>query len=105
MHRQLKHRHVVRFHRHFADEKTYLVLEYCSRKSLAHILKARKRLAEPEVRFYLKQVLVGFQSLHRQGIIHRDLKLSNFFVTKNMQVKIGDLGLAMWAEQAGRKRG
>uniref|UniRef100_A0ABM5EME3 Serine/threonine-protein kinase PLK n=1 Tax=Pogona vitticeps TaxID=103695 RepID=A0ABM5EME3_9SAUR len=106
MHCQLKHRHIVGFHRHFADkENTYLVLEYCSQKSLAHILKARKSLTEPEVRFYLKQVLAGLQYLHCQGIIHRDLKLSNFFVTKNMQVKIGDLGLAIWAEQAGRRQG
>uniref|UniRef100_A0A670K7H1 non-specific serine/threonine protein kinase n=1 Tax=Podarcis muralis TaxID=64176 RepID=A0A670K7H1_PODMU len=77
LHSQLKHRNVVGFHRHFADqENIYMVLEYCSRKSLAHILKARKTLTEPEVRFYLKQVIAGLQYLHQQGIIHRDLKLS-----------------------------
>nr|XP_028569438.1 inactive serine/threonine-protein kinase PLK5-like isoform X1 [Podarcis muralis] len=106
LHSQLKHRNVVGFHRHFADqENIYMVLEYCSRKSLAHILKARKTLTEPEVRFYLKQVIAGLQYLHQQGIIHRDLKLSNFFITKTMQVKIGDLGLATREEQANRRRG
>ncbi|XP_042333714.1 inactive serine/threonine-protein kinase PLK5-like [Sceloporus undulatus] len=106
LHSRLRHRHVVGFHRHFADqENIYMVLEYCSRKSLAHILKARKTLTEPEVRFYLKQVIAGLQYLHQQGIIHRDLKLSNFFITKTMQVKIGDLGLAVREEQAGRRRG
>ncbi|KAL8178007.1 UNVERIFIED_CONTAM: hypothetical protein K2H54_025269 [Gekko kuhli] len=106
LHSQLKHRNVVGFHRHFADqENIYMVLEYCSRKSLAHILKARKMLTEPEVRFYLKQIISGLQYIHQQGIIHRDLKLSNFFITKNMQVKIGDLGLATREEQANRRRG
>ncbi|XP_054836235.1 inactive serine/threonine-protein kinase PLK5-like [Eublepharis macularius] len=106
LHSQLKHRNVVGFHRHFADqENIYMVLEYCSRKSLAHILKARKTLTEPEVRFYLKQIISGLQYIHQQGIIHRDLKLSNFFITKNMQVKIGDLGLATREEQANRRRG
>ncbi|XP_032992642.1 serine/threonine-protein kinase PLK2-like isoform X3 [Lacerta agilis] len=106
LHSQLKHRNVVGFHRHFADqENIYMVLEYCSRKSLAHILKVRKTLTEPEVRFYLKQVIAGLQYLHQQGIIHRDLKLSNFFITKTMQVKIGDLGLATREEQASRRRG
>ncbi|XP_061457817.1 serine/threonine-protein kinase PLK2-like [Rhineura floridana] len=106
LHSQLKHRNVVGFHRHFADqENIYMVLEYCSRKSLAHILKARKTLTEPEVRYYLKQVIAGLQYIHQQGIIHRDLKLSNFFITKNMQVKIGDLGLATREEQASRRRG
>ncbi|XP_063003361.1 serine/threonine-protein kinase PLK2-like [Elgaria multicarinata webbii] len=106
LHGRLKHRHVVAFHRHFADqENIYMVLEYCSRKSLAHILKARKTLTEPEVRFYLKQIIAGLQYIHQEGIIHRDLKLSNFFVTKTMQVKIGDLGLATREEQASRRRG
>ncbi|KAJ6652820.1 hypothetical protein lerEdw1_010600 [Lerista edwardsae] len=106
LHSQLKHRNVVGFHRHFADpDNIYMVLEYCSRKSLAHILKARKTLTEPEVRFYLKQIITGLQYIHQQGIIHRDLKLSNFFITKNMRVKIGDLGLATREEQANRRRG
>uniref|UniRef100_A0A8C3RXK2 Serine/threonine-protein kinase PLK n=1 Tax=Chelydra serpentina TaxID=8475 RepID=A0A8C3RXK2_CHESE len=106
LHCHLSHRHVVGFHRHFADrDNIYMILEYCSRKSLAHILKARKTLTEPEVRYYLRQIIAGLRYLHQQGIIHRDLKLSNFFLTKNMQVKIGDLGLATRDEQAGRRRG
>ncbi|XP_044527838.1 inactive serine/threonine-protein kinase PLK5 [Gracilinanus agilis] len=95
LHSQLRHRNVVGFHGHFADrDNVYLVLEYCSRKSLAHVLKARKTLTEPEVRYYLRGIAAGLRYLHQQGIIHRDLKLSNFFITKNMEVKIGDLGLA-----------
>ncbi|XP_043831485.1 inactive serine/threonine-protein kinase PLK5 isoform X2 [Dromiciops gliroides] len=95
LHSQLRHRNVVGFHGHFADQdNVYLVLEHCSRKSLAHVLKARKTLTEPEVRYYLRGIAAGLRYLHQQGIIHRDLKLSNFFITKNMEVKIGDLGLA-----------
>nr|XP_048687168.1 inactive serine/threonine-protein kinase PLK5 isoform X1 [Caretta caretta] len=106
LHSHLNHRHVVGFHRHFADRgNIYMILEYCSRKSLAHILKARKTLTEPEVRYYLRQIVAGLCYLHQQGIIHRDLKLSNFFLTKNMQVKIGDLGLATRDEQASQRRG
>ncbi|XP_043391773.1 inactive serine/threonine-protein kinase PLK5 isoform X2 [Chelonia mydas] len=106
LHSHLNHRHVVGFHRHFADRgNIYMLLEYCSRKSLAHILKARKTLTEPEVRYYLRQIVAGLCYLHQQGIIHRDLKLSNFFLTKNMQVKIGDLGLATRDEQASQRRG
>ncbi|KAM3851500.1 inactive serine/threonine-protein kinase PLK5-like isoform 1-T1 [Vipera latastei] len=106
LHSQLQHRNVVGFHRHFVDqENIYMVLEYCSRKSLAHILKVRRTLTEPEVRFYLKQIMSGLQYLHQQGIIHRDLKLSNVFITKRMQVKIGDLGLARQEEQPCGRRG
>ncbi|XP_044130009.1 serine/threonine-protein kinase PLK2-like [Bufo gargarizans] len=100
LHSQLKHRNIVRFYHHFQDQKyMYLVMEYCRHKSLAHILRVRKLLTEPEVRYYMKQILQGVQFLHQQGIIHRDLKLSNFFIAKNMVVKIGDLGLATTVEQ------
>ncbi|KAM9620760.1 inactive serine/threonine-protein kinase PLK5 isoform 3-T3 [Morphnus guianensis] len=106
LHGCLRHRHIVRLHGHFADSShVYLLLEYCSRRSLADILRARGRLTEPEVRYYLRQIISGLRYLHGQGIVHRDLKLSNFLVTKKMQVKIGDLGLAQREAPAGRRWG
>ncbi|KAM8961047.1 inactive serine/threonine-protein kinase PLK5 [Pelodytes ibericus] len=95
LHGRLRHKNIVRFYHHFQDQKyMYMILEYCKHKSLAHILRIRKLMTEPEVRYYMKQILRGLHFLHQQGIIHRDLKLSNFFIAKNMVVKIGDLGLA-----------
>ncbi|XP_074893907.1 inactive serine/threonine-protein kinase PLK5-like isoform X2 [Buteo buteo] len=106
LHSRLRHRHIVRLHGHFADSShVYLLLEYCSRRSLADILRARGRLTEPEVRYYLRQIISGLRYLHGQGIVHRDLKLSNFLVTEQMQVKIGDLGLAQREAPAGRRWG
>uniref|UniRef100_A0A452VJ11 polo kinase n=1 Tax=Ursus maritimus TaxID=29073 RepID=A0A452VJ11_URSMA len=95
LHRGLQHRHIVRFSHHFEDaDNIYIFLELCSRKSLAHIWKARHTLLEPEVRYYLRQVLSGLKYLHQRGILHRDLKLGNFFITENMELKMGDFGLA-----------
>ncbi|XP_056389101.1 serine/threonine-protein kinase PLK3 isoform X1 [Hyla sarda] len=95
LHRQLHHKHVVKFSHHFEDsENIYIFLEVCSRKSLAHIWKARHTLLEPEVRYYLKQIISGLKYLHLRGIIHRDLKLGNFFINDNMELKVGDFGLA-----------
>nr|XP_048316226.1 inactive serine/threonine-protein kinase PLK5 isoform X1 [Myodes glareolus] len=95
LHSRLRHRNIVAFHAHFADrDHVYMVLEYCSRQSLAHVLKARRTLTEPEVRYYLLGLVSGLRYLHQHRIVHRDLKPSNFFLNKNMEVKIGDLGLA-----------
>lgn len=85
----------MHFSHHFEDaDNIYIFLELCSRKSLAHIWKARHTLLEPEVRYYLRQILSGLKYLHQRGILHRDLKLGNFFITENMELKIGDFGLA-----------
>ncbi|XP_058513620.1 inactive serine/threonine-protein kinase PLK5 [Ochotona princeps] len=134
LHSSLRHRHIVALHGHFADsDYVYLVLEYCSRQSLAHVLRARQTLTEPEVRYYLRGLVSGLRYLHRRRIVHRDLKLSehqgrgpggpedrccdpsphltppptptgNFFLNKNMVVKIGDLGLAAKLGPGGRCR-
>uniref|UniRef100_A0A8D3CCV4 Serine/threonine-protein kinase PLK n=1 Tax=Scophthalmus maximus TaxID=52904 RepID=A0A8D3CCV4_SCOMX len=105
LHRALHHKHIVHFYHHFEDkENIYILLEYCSRKSLAHILKARKVLTEPEVRYYLRQIVSGLKYLHEQEILHRDLKLGNFFVSEAMELKVGDFGLAAKLEPAGNRR-
>ncbi|XP_055227087.1 LOW QUALITY PROTEIN: inactive serine/threonine-protein kinase PLK5 [Gorilla gorilla gorilla] len=103
LHSRLRHRNIVAFHGHFADrDHVYMVLEYCSRQSLAHVLRARQTLTEPEVRYYLRGLVSGLRYLHQRCILHRDLKLSNFFLNKNMEVKIGDLGLAAKVGPGGR---
>ncbi|XP_039589205.1 inactive serine/threonine-protein kinase PLK5-like isoform X2 [Passer montanus] len=102
----LRHPHIVRLHGHFAERgHLCLLLELCSRGSLADILRARGRLTEPELRYYLRQLLSGLRYLHGHGLVHRDLKLSNFLVTERMRVKIGDLGLARPAAPPGRRWG
>ncbi|XP_030219799.1 serine/threonine-protein kinase PLK3 [Gadus morhua] len=95
LHKTLSHKHVVKFSHHFEDqENIYIFLELCSRKSLAHIWKARHTLTEPEVRYYLRQIISGLKYLHNRGILHRDLKLGNFFINENMELRLGDFGLA-----------
>ncbi|XP_025890741.1 serine/threonine-protein kinase PLK3 isoform X1 [Nothoprocta perdicaria] len=105
LHRDLHHKHIVKFSHHFEDsESIYIFLEHCSRKSLAHIWKARHTLLEPEVRYYLKQIISGLKYLHLKGILHRDLKLGNFFINENMELKVGDFGLAACQDISDQKK-
>ena len=39
--------------------------------------------------------------IHMQGILHRDLKLGNLFLYRDMTLKIGDLGLASYLRHRG----
>lgn len=65
------------------------VLTDCPPQSLLELHKRRKALSEPEVRYYLRQTILGCQYLHSHRVIHRDLKLGNLFLSDDMEVKIG----------------
>ncbi|KAM4552308.1 serine/threonine-protein kinase PLK3 [Odontesthes bonariensis] len=105
LHKTLSHKHVVKFSHYFEDQDNiYIFLELCSRKSLAHIWKARHTLTEPEVRYYLKHIISGLKYLHSRGILHRDLKLGNFFVNENMELRLGDFGLAAKLETVEQRK-
>ncbi|XP_013406101.1 serine/threonine-protein kinase PLK1 isoform X2 [Lingula anatina] len=105
LHRHLKHKHVVCFYNFFEDEENvYIILELCSRKSLVEVLKSRKTLTEPEVRYYLRHLVLGCQHIHGQKIVHRDLKLGNMLLNENMEIKIGDFGLATRIDFDGERK-
>ncbi|KAI8774007.1 serine/threonine-protein kinase PLK1 [Biomphalaria glabrata] len=103
--KNLKHRHVVEFINYFEDDSNvYIILENCSRKSLVHVLKHRKYLTEPEVRYYLRQLVAGVEYIHSNQIIHRDLKLGNMLLNNEMDLKLADFGLATKVDFAGEKK-
>lgn len=64
------------------------------------MIKRRKRLSEPETAYFMRQLLAATRYIHDQLVIHRDLKLGNLFLDKNMNIKVGDLGLATKLESA-----
>ena len=68
------------------------------------ILKERKRLTEIEAQYYLLQIINATKYMHDSRVIHRDLKLGNMFLNKEMCIKIGDFGLATTIEEGERKR-
>ncbi|PVD22737.1 hypothetical protein C0Q70_15993 [Pomacea canaliculata] len=103
--RDLKHRNVVEFISYFEDDdNVYIILENCSRKSLVHVLKHRKCLTEPEVRYYMQQLVEGVQYVHGHRIIHRDLKLGNMLLNENMDLKLADFGLATRVDFEGERK-
>ncbi|VVC32226.1 Protein kinase, ATP binding site,Protein kinase domain,Serine/threonine-protein kinase, active site,POLO [Cinara cedri] len=105
IHKMLKHKNIVTFHSFFEDNDfVYIVLELCRKRSMMELHKRRKTLTEPETRYYVYQILEGTLYLHQQGIIHRDLKLGNLFLNDEMEVKIGDLGLAARIEYDGQRK-
>ncbi|KAF8567477.1 hypothetical protein P879_03876 [Paragonimus westermani] len=105
IHRTLKHENIVGFHGYFEDaDFIYIVLELCNRRSLLELHKRRRYISEPEARYFLKQIIHGCQYLHRNKVMHRDLKLANLFLSDDLVVKIGDFGLASRIVHEGEKK-
>ncbi|EGW34733.1 uncharacterized protein SPAPADRAFT_63966 [Spathaspora passalidarum NRRL Y-27907] len=95
IHKSLKHPNIVNFVDCFEDDvNVYILLEICPNQSLMELLKARKRVSEPEVRFFMVQIVGAVKYLHSRRVIHRDLKLGNIFFDPDMNLKLGDFGLA-----------
>lgn len=80
----------------------YFVMEYVAGISLAAQVKRAGPLAVALAGEYLRQAALGLQHVHEHGLVHRDVKPSNLFVTNGgTTLKILDLGLTRLTPEAG----
>ena len=49
---------------------------------------------EPLARHYFKQLMIGLEYCHSNGVTHRDLKPDNLLLDANYVLKIADFGWA-----------
>lgn len=95
----IKSDYVVRYYDSFEDNnKLMIVMEYCDGGDLDKFITSQK-----QTKHYLKEdliwrifikIAIGLGHIHKLKILHRDLKTLNIFLMKDLQVKIGDLGVA-----------
>eukprot|EP01024_Parvocaulis_polyphysoides_P051851 TRINITY_DN5115_c0_g2_i1.p2 TRINITY_DN5115_c0_g2~~TRINITY_DN5115_c0_g2_i1.p2 ORF type:complete len:500 (-),score=70.94 TRINITY_DN5115_c0_g2_i1:770-2269(-) len=77
----------------------YMVTEYIPDGSLLDLLKNQGPLKEHKAAKYIAQVVLALIHCHKQGVVHRDIKLENLLLDKQTdQIKIVDFGLSgSWA--------
>jgi len=79
-----------------ADGQPYLVLELLSGGSLAERLRPGPLRLDGMLRV-IAEIGAGLDALHRQGIVHRDVKPSNIMLRENGSAALTDFGLAKGA--------
>ncbi|KAI0247980.1 kinase-like domain-containing protein [Lactifluus subvellereus] len=105
IHKALDHPNIVRFVDCFEDEENvYMTLELCPNGSLMNMLHCRRVFTEPEARFFMIQLIGACHYMHTHQVIHRDLKLGNLFLDADMNIKVGDFGLAALIESPGERK-
>ncbi|GJN88942.1 hypothetical protein Rhopal_001913-T1 [Rhodotorula paludigena] len=105
IHQAMQHPNIIAFEHCFEDEgNVYMQLELCSNGSLLDLLRTRKRYSEPEARFYLTQLVGACDYMHSNSVIHRDLKLGNLMLDANMDLRVGDFGLAALVKFPGERK-
>jgi serine/threonine protein kinase/Tol biopolymer transport system component len=74
-------------------ELHYLVSELLEGQTLREKMAAGP-LSQRRVTEYAVEIARGLAAAHEKGVVHRDLKPDNIFITKDNRVKILDFGLA-----------
>lgn len=93
----LHHNNIIAYFNHFLDKNTLLIeLEYCNGGNLYDKINQQKGalFKEEVVVWYLYQIAAAVAHIHKAGILHRDIKTLNIFLTKTNLIKLGDYGLA-----------
>jgi len=93
---KLKHANIVRVNNFFEENGTgYLVMDYYEGLTLAEYLQSKGgKLTEPTALATLMPILDGLREAHQAGILHRDIKPQNIYLTTGNQPILLDFGAA-----------
>ena len=76
------------------DGRPFLVMELVDGMTLRHLVDTEGRLDPARIVSIATGICSGLSAVHACGIVHRDMKPSNVFLTTSGAVKIGDFGIA-----------
>lgn len=87
------------------DGTPFLVMEYLDGLDLSHVRRNQKPLPIKQAIGYVLQACNGIALAHAAGVIHRDVKPANLFVTTDAsgveRVKVLDFGISKLSTPAG----
>jgi serine/threonine protein kinase len=75
------------------DTSLYLCMEFLPGGDLMTWLISKEIFTEEQTRFYIAELVLAVESIHKMNYVHRDLKPDNILLDKNGHIKLTDFGL------------
>lgn len=75
-------------------DRLFLILDYCPGGDLSEHIAHEKKLFEKKAKFYICQVILAIEDLHKRDIIFRDLKPDNVVLDSEGNALLTDFGLS-----------
>lgn len=102
---RLRHRFLISFHESFMEGGLLCIItDYAEGGDLlakiAKVRKSNKNLGQQQILRWFAQANLGLKHLHNRGIIHRNLKSQNLFLTASGQLRVGDYGITKILERS-----
>ena len=79
------------------NETAYIIMEYLDGITLKEYLGQVGTIPEDEAINMLMPVMESLQTVHAEGLLHRDIAPDNIFLTKDGSVKLIDFGASRYA--------
>ncbi|KAK5665745.1 hypothetical protein QVD99_007383 [Batrachochytrium dendrobatidis] len=93
--KSVSHPHIVRLHEVIETEHYIgMIMDYASGGELFGYILKRRYLKEKEASAFFAQLISGVSYLHKNLIVHRDLKLENLLIDSHRNIVITDFGFA-----------